>query len=87
MGLYSEGIIIGRIFASKNWGAYLWGAYYRNFPGILDKTFVNATIRRKRGQDANEEAILIFSQLKQEHENSSDMVPKFSLDTIRLQTQ
>ena len=31
MGLYSGGLIIVRIFASENWGAYFWGAYYRNF--------------------------------------------------------
>ena len=40
MGLYSGGLIIGRIFASEIWGAYFredlfWagggGAYYRNF--------------------------------------------------------
>ena len=36
MGLYSGGLIIGRIFASGIWGAYFlgglfWGAYYRNF--------------------------------------------------------
>ena len=24
MGLYSEGLIIGRIFASEIWGAYFW---------------------------------------------------------------
>ena len=42
MGLYSGGLIIGRIFASEIWGAYFregfffgggggMGAYYRNF--------------------------------------------------------
>ena len=37
MGLYSGGLIIGRIFASEIWGAYVreglffGGAYYRNF--------------------------------------------------------
>ena len=46
MGLYSGGLIIGRIFASEIWGAYfrdrllfLWGggggAYYRNFTVIV----------------------------------------------------
>ena len=40
MGLYLGGLIIGRIFACENWGAYFQeglfvggggGAYYRNF--------------------------------------------------------
>ena len=38
MGLYSGGLIIGRIFACEIWGAYFrkglfWGggAYYQNF--------------------------------------------------------
>ena len=41
MGLYTGGLIVGRIFASEIWGAYFWeglffflgggGAYYRNF--------------------------------------------------------
>ena len=38
IGLYSGGLIIGRIFASEMWGAYIWEGlfsggliYYQNF--------------------------------------------------------
>ena len=49
MGLYSEGLVIGRIFASKIWGAYFWEGY-RNF-----------TIQCQIGQNRVVNAYYVFS--------------------------
>ena len=56
MGLYSEGLIIRKIFASEIWGAYFWeglifsffwggGAYYWNFTVYSDHFLKNINNR------------------------------------------
>ena len=36
MGLYSEGLIIGRIFAFEIWGAYFWeGLFFLGGGGLI----------------------------------------------------
>ena len=51
MGLYSGGLIIGRIFASENWGAYFREGLFLGGRGAGGSYYRNLTVFGMKGRD------------------------------------